>query len=289
MRLSIHELSSLQHELIWAYAGSPGSHHMRVQRRSDSGNWAWLLLSGVLEFKQKQSLNRVPAGHWIILPEGITEHHFTEDTKLLSIYFRCQWPTGDNLIRLKEPNIFHKDRFPMLLKRSMRLERFSRKNFPTERSHRDFHKQASDYTNFLQLQIYFIAWIKEWIQCMQTLGVEWNYFGTKDERLQTAIRILNEASLSSKLPLKRISSTTGLSRVHLDRLFVQNMGMTMRKHWDKRRWQKANDMLQDPDISIKALTYLLGFKSDSLFINWFRRRSGQSPGQHRKSQRSNSH
>ena len=281
MNLPLHELSCLHNELIWAYDHPPKALKMKVHRSRESGNWAWYLRQGQVQFRHQGQMLTVRPGQWLFLPEGETEHNFSPKAELLSIHFRCQWPTGDNLILIEAPITVNASHAPQLLQAAETLQQWLRQKFPSSKSHTHFHREQANYTNFLQLQMYFYAWLKEWIEFMTTHHAHYTYFQSEDKRILSACRILNQAPVLHGIPTGELAKSTGLSRVQLNRLFTREVGMTVAKYWDKRRLQLACDSLNGPDLSIKELAYSLGFKSDSLFVNWFRRRKGQSPGRFR--------
>jgi AraC-like DNA-binding protein len=117
---------------------------------------------------------------------------------------------------------------------------------------------------------------------MSREGISWSRLRSDDERILAATRLLNRLPLEAGFPGKALIQESHLSLVQLNRLFLLEFGLTSRKYWDKRRLQQALDTLQEADTPIKEIAYNLGFRSDSLFINWFRRRTGQSPGKHRE-------
>ncbi|WP_309383107.1 helix-turn-helix domain-containing protein [Cerasicoccus frondis] len=281
MHLTLLELATLRNELIWIYDHEPGSLTMKANRAPEGGNWAWYLRAGELQLTQGERITTLHPGQWVLLPEGSAEHRFTPDSQLLSIHYRCQWPTGDNLIHVNAPVIIATEQHSSLLKRATRLARFHAYNFSPTGTYKTFRREQADYSNFLQLQIHFFAWLKEWTDALSVNDANWTYFKSEDERLLTAFRILNQAPLKKGLPRDQLQVVTQLSIVQLNRLFVRELGLTISKYWDRRRLEQACESLHDQSISIKELGFLLGFRSDSLFVNWFTRRKGVSPGRFR--------
>tara|TARA_B100001971_G_scaffold215121_1_gene257876 strand:+ start:18087 stop:18869 length:783 start_codon:yes stop_codon:yes gene_type:complete len=256
---------------------------MTVNRSRDRGYWVWYLRTGDLRLRYGAQTISVQPGQWLFLPEGYTSHEFSSGAELLSIHFRCQWLTGDNLIHIEQPIVLEAEMHPNLLKSAATLECFLRQKFPSVQSHATFHREQANYSNFLQLQVYFYAWLKEWIALMQNADGNWTYNKSEDERILSACRILNQSPPIQGIPNNKLAKATGLSRVQLNRLFSRELGFTVSKYWDKRLLQQARSSLKGPDCTVKELAYSLGFGSDSLFVNWFRRRQGQSPGRYRKS------
>ncbi|WP_269523119.1 AraC family transcriptional regulator [Coraliomargarita parva] len=282
LRLSLHEFASLRNELIWAYDHAPGSLTKVVTRNANSGNWAWFIRTGCLNLIHEDRTIRVNPGQWILLPEGTSQHVFEENTHIISIHYRCQWPSGENLVRTQQGLVFEAKKFPELLKSATKLAKTVSTAVPKSAIYNTYHSQQLDFRSYLRIESLFLEWLGLWSEVVQSEGAEWVKNHTEDERLYKAIRILNKHPLSQKLPEDTLMEETGLSMVHLNRLMLNYSGFTIRKYWENRRLNMAQDALMDTRKSIKEIAYQLEFRSDSLFVNWFKRREGISPGQYRE-------
>lgn len=281
LQLSLHEYSCLRTELLWIYDHAPLHPRQTVNRSRDDGNWVWFLRSGKLTLATPEKTLRVRPGQWVMLPEGVATHQFSPDARLLSIRFRCQWPSGKNLLRAERAICFEDSSCPELERRAARLERYRRRQFPEGLSHHAHQWQVLEYGRYVHLHGLFLSWWEPWVKTSIDHGAEWSRLRTGDDRALRAARRLNEAPLAEGFPRVLLEEETGLSLVHLNRLFFQEFGLTTRKYWERRLLQMARDSLLDVTLPVKELAYRLGFRSDSLFVNWFRRLTGVSPGQYR--------
>ena len=282
LRLSLHEFDCLRNELIWAYDHTPGSRKQVVTRRANSGNWAWFIRRGGLNLIHEKRTIQVEPGEWIFLPEGTAQHIFTDNSHIISIHYRCQWPSGENLVRTKQGLVFRSIKYPEILSLATDLATTVRTSVPQTAPYNTYHSQQLDFRSYLRIESQFLSWLGLWSEVVQNEGAEWIKNHTEDERLYKAIRILNKHPLSQKLPELALTKETGLSIVHLNRLMLNYSGFTVRKYWENRRLNVAQDALMDTRKSIKEIAYQLDFRSDSLFVNWFKRREGISPGQYRE-------
>ncbi len=65
--------------------------------------------------------------------------------------------------------------------------------------------------------------------------------------------------------------------MRLNQLFLAEFGVTTLKYWDRRRLEMARQCLETSRLAMKEIACLLGFRSDSHFVVWFRRHAGQRP------------
>jgi AraC-like DNA-binding protein len=279
--LPLHDWSSVHVELRWAYDAPIGEvFHRRMTHDHRVGHWAWFLRAGQARLVSPSGEYVARAGDWMFTPAERVTHEFTPGARLLSVNFLCQWPTGDNLFAGRAGSVFRGDEHPQLERRGAKLARLVRRQFPD--AHIYYHRQPATYPQFVRFQRLFTGWLEAWHDVQVTRGRQLAYGGTTDERLLRAVRRLNEAPLSAGCPHELLRTETGLSKVQLDANFVRAFGLTPWRYWERRRLDHARRCLTGDAMSIKQVGYHLGFKSDSNFIAWFRRLTGQSPGAFRK-------
>ena len=76
----------------------------------------------------------------------------------------------------------------------------------------------------------------------------------------------------------------GLSTSHLDRLFKENTGVTIKVHVQRTRVRTAQDIIQkSPSQSLKQVAAAAGFVSINHFSRVFSTVCGQTPGVFRRS------
>ena len=101
-------------------------------------------------------------------------------------------------------------------------------------------------------------------------------------KIQRAMDYINSA-LSTKLSLKVIAETVGMSQYHFCRSFKQVTGMTPWQYVVQQRINAAKQLLKKPHLSVVEASRLLGFSTQSQFTTFFRRHTGTSPTAYRKS------
>jgi AraC-like DNA-binding protein len=69
--------------------------------------------------------------------------------------------------------------------------------------------------------------------------------------------------------------------VQFKRLFKQQFDLTPLQYWERRRLESACLRLEADSLPIKAIATSLGFRGQSHFTVWFKRRAGVSPRHHR--------
>ena len=282
--LTFHQWSYLRSELIWIYDHPvPREFHHAKWDRTE-GHWAWYVRKGRAKVTSDSGTLTATAGMWLFVPREEAHQDFSPDIHLLSVYFLCQWPSGENLFVHKGGAVLKGSGYPQLARVAERLERLVRKNIP-EADIR-YATQTGDYSMFLRLQRQFFLWLDLWFKARISCGASLTRLHAGDDRAIRAIRCLNDAPLDRGFPLSWLMEETGgLSLSHLDRIFVQEFSLTTRKYWERRRMQEAKIYLETSMLPIKEIGHRTGFHSDAHFVIWFKRLVGQSPLQYRKSPR----
>lgn len=281
--LSLHEWAALRSELVWVY-DKPVSEVPKFERvyrfRREAGQWAWFLRKGTLRFEHPAGNVLVKAGSWLLLPTGSAMQRFSKDAHLLSVHFHYRWPSGESFIQNDRPCVIPSERMPALESRARKLAALVERSFPSE-SHRIQSAQKTTAPLFVRLQVYFNAWLESWVELCLSEGLSWTRLRSRDDRILTAVRVLNEASLAEPFPRRRLLAQTKLSEVHLSRLFLYATGATPAKYWEKRRLATARDYLSTSLMPVKEISWRLGFRSDSHFATWFLGKTAQRPTEYR--------
>ncbi|MEM1059062.1 MAG: AraC family transcriptional regulator [Verrucomicrobiota bacterium] len=273
--------NSLRHELLWIWDGAVEETALDVVANHRHGYWLWLLRQGEVSVQMGRQEWNARQGQWMVCPIGSTAQHFTPGARILSIHFRCEWPTGENLFEDRAALVADAAKFPQLEARARELERLVSRNFPGIRV--ELLRQATGYPEFLELQQRFLAFLAEFYRLMEHDGRTMSRGGGGDERLWRAVECLQESPLAEPFPAERLQQETALGLVQLNRLFREEYGQTAREYREALRLQSALSSLESTSISIKEVGYNLGFKQPSHFTKWFSRKVGKSPQQYRKS------
>ena len=84
------------------------------------------------------------------------------------------------------------------------------------------------------------------------------------------------------LTLDGIAQAMGVSKYHLDRVFLAGAGCTPVQYITRRRIARAQALLASTDQSIQRIALQCGYSSYTYFTSVFRKHVGRSPGDYRK-------
>ncbi len=84
------------------------------------------------------------------------------------------------------------------------------------------------------------------------------------------------------LNLDNVASAVGISRSHLSHIFSQRLHMNFRKFINSMRIEYACTLLQNPQYSIKEVTYACGYENSRTFHRSFLSEVGMTPGDYKK-------
>ena len=271
--------SCLRTDLLWIYDGPVAAESLHVAADHRFAEWVWLIRDGSVRLKMGSQTTVAHANQWLVSPHGSTLQEFSSDARILSVHFRCQWPTGENLFTENNALVLDAEKFPRLERSAHRLERLVRKHFPGVRL--KLLQQTTEYPMFLKIQQRFLQWMIDYYDAMSQEGKILCRAGGGDERLWRAAECLHTVPLNSSFPAAHLQQETSLGRAQLDRLFLKEFNTTPREYWERLRQESAVRSLEATTMSIKEIGYRLGFKQPSHFTKWFSRRMGVAPQDYR--------
>lgn len=281
----MREWAFIHSELEWIYDHEvPEAYRDRVVNKERGGYWAWFIRQGRATVTTASGArHEAGPGMWLLVPTERLEQHFSEDARILSLHFRCEWPSGENILAGSGGLVLDGAEHPALERRATQLERMVRRHIP--HADRNYFSCFSDYEQFLSFHTLFQQWLLVWFKIQKKSGANVSRLLAGDDRALRALRCLNRASLREGLPHEALRQESGLGEAHLNRLFLEQYGMTVRKCWEQRRLKTAKMQLETSVMPIKELAYALGFRSDSHFMMWFKQRTGKRPKEYRKTHR----
>lgn len=97
-----------------------------------------------------------------------------------------------------------------------------------------------------------------------------------DPNLAIACRWI-ETHMNTSMNLAFLEKKLGISHSSLGRLFRNGTGMSPRAYWIQRRLETAKFLLLNSNLSIKEISYHLGYSSQFHFSSEFSRLNGLSP------------
>lgn len=102
-----------------------------------------------------------------------------------------------------------------------------------------------------------------------------------NNRLVNNVRMLLMERCTENRPMEEIADELNVSYSNLRRKFRFHTGLSMKDYQVSVRMQKAKDLLDNTDLSIKGVAAQLGFSSAFHFSNQFRKSEGCSPSEWR--------
>jgi AraC family transcriptional regulator len=99
---------------------------------------------------------------------------------------------------------------------------------------------------------------------------------------QAVVRRIDER-LAEQVPLAELAGLVRLSTFHFSRAFKQSFGMPPHRFHCHRRIERAKALLMDHEMSVTQVGVVLGFSSASSFSMAFRKVTGTTPSDHRRS------
>jgi AraC-like DNA-binding protein len=88
-------------------------------------------------------------------------------------------------------------------------------------------------------------------------------------------------NLNQQLTLLVLSAVVHMSPYHFARLFKQSTGVPPHRFVLERRIARASALLREPQLSIRQVGRLVGFRTPSHFTTAFRRMTGITPSAYR--------
>lgn len=101
---------------------------------------------------------------------------------------------------------------------------------------------------------------------------------TSDPRMKTALATI-EAKFNRPLSMNALAKESGLSLRNLNRLFLEELGMTPKQTVTLHRIDKAKTLLKNGQASVTDVAFEVGYNSVSQFITTFRKVTGQLPSE----------
>lgn len=106
--------------------------------------------------------------------------------------------------------------------------------------------------------------------------------GTIDDLLPRLLQVRQfvEASFTETIKMSDAASRIGLSEYHFARLYKTAFDVTLRQHLIRLRLDAARRVLHQPEATVTATAFQVGYISLSSFIHAFTRRFGLSPARY---------
>ena len=283
---TLHQWFTLCEELFWVYRGEVVSAAVDLVADHTQGCWMWLIEEGRVDVTTRDGTRLTArAGQWMLSPGGIVHQKFSPESRILSLHFRCQWPTGQDLFLESGGLVFNEASHPKLKKSAVTLHRLTSRQFPGVKA--DMFDHKTHYRVFLDFQCAFHRWLIDFSDALTSNGRTFSTSGQLDDRINIAISLMHNTPMSEGFPERAVSGRINLGRRQLDRLFIEAFGVSLREYWDRLREQTSLRLIKDTRQPSKQIAFHLGFRQASHFTKWFTQRVGYTPSSFRAMPTSN--
>jgi two-component system response regulator YesN len=102
-----------------------------------------------------------------------------------------------------------------------------------------------------------------------------------DRRINQALKFIDK-NIENKLALKSLCRTYNLSAVYFSGLFKKEIGVCFSKYLTQLRIDKSKVLLKESSLSIKEVSYAVGYRNVSNFDHDFGKSVGLSPREYRR-------
>ncbi|MGN6506403.1 MAG: helix-turn-helix domain-containing protein [Tepidisphaeraceae bacterium] len=273
-QLSSGKWQSIRRQLIWAYRATIDRPTRYAHPFENSG--AWLVTAGRAEIEDSGVNFSAEAGECLVpRTDGGSLQRLSPGTRLVSIRFAARGPGGWPLFNQTSPVVLDMAKFPVVRIASTRLAAAAEPlglvgGTPTE--------VRADVVQWCRLEQLFAAFLGELYGILAHAGRLTVPPSTFDPRIEQATRWLEEQCI----PRAELARRLSLSVSQLDRLFVQQTGLTPKEFQMQQHLRRIKDRLRDPGQPIKGIAYASGFRRLSQFSAWFHRLAGVSPREFRR-------
>ncbi len=103
-----------------------------------------------------------------------------------------------------------------------------------------------------------------------------------DQRVRSAMRFIND-NLEIQLTALSVAEYSHISYKQLNRLFREELGITVLRYIHEQKNQKAKKLLADEKLSLSQISAAVGFENEYYFNAFFKKINGITPGAYRKS------
>lgn len=102
-----------------------------------------------------------------------------------------------------------------------------------------------------------------------------------DLRIAKAKKYIQDNS-NLMLTCKDVANYCNFSEIYLNRIFKKHTGEALLKYIHRKKMEYGQELLRNKDLSLVAISELLGFSNEYYFNAFFKRVSGISPGAYRR-------
>lgn len=280
------EWATLNLCLMWIYENVIPPQAYGTRNNPDLS--AWLIESGrvVVRMADGRQVEAAP-GSWVFLPAGQRDQEFSRDARILSVCWRARWPDGRNLLEQGLPLKLSDREFPKLKSTARRLLAFSKQHLENDPANQGIIRSSTRMSAavFFRGEVILAEWMNVVLGLLKRHDVQPVAHVMPDERVLLALDMIETHIISHPFNTSSVARKVGLSVSQLNRLFADYIGHTPKFHFHQRRLSEAGHLLTAENISIKEISFRLGFATQQAFYNWFHKHTGCAPSECRQADR----
>jgi transcriptional regulator GlxA family with amidase domain len=107
-------------------------------------------------------------------------------------------------------------------------------------------------------------------------------YKTTDDRIKRVLRLIRR-DIDKEIEMERMTEICCLSKAHFIRLFKKEIGLTPVQYILQKKMEKAQLLLLTTNHTVKDIAYSLAFDNIGYFDRTFKRLTGLTPGEYRRS------
>lgn len=273
----------LRYHLLWAHASKKNSSDSGRDIYDGPPTGAWLVLNGNCRLVQDGTVVEGHKGQWVFPKSGHRDQYFEENCEILSIGFMARWPHGIDLVEASQPIVFSVGEYKELYGRAValveRVEHVLGQTCDWSRSRQWRNQLRVD--DYIEIEGRFLKWLAEFVRVAIREGAILHDFSSRDSRVDAAIAEIELWPMRQSFDPEEVAAKVNTSRRHLDHLFKQETGKSLRTFYENVHVQRVSQLLCDGSKQIKEIAYESGFEHGSNFARWFRGRTGMTPAEFR--------
>ena len=104
-----------------------------------------------------------------------------------------------------------------------------------------------------------------------------------EDEIDQVVRYMEEHFSDSEISMAAIAESFEISTTHLSLSFKEKTGMTPLEYLTLLRSQRAKELLEDTDLTIRDISVQVGYYDSGSFIRRFKQVTGETPLQYRRS------
>jgi AraC family transcriptional regulator len=124
--------------------------------------------------------------------------------------------------------------------------------------------------------------LREWLELPSSPARKTHLRGGLSPAALRRVQVFIEANLARPIHLADLAERAGLSRYHFARAFKASAGITPRVFVEQRRLERARQLITRSTQPLAQIAVDSGFGTQSRLTSTFKRKTGFTPGEHRR-------